>query len=109
MAWQRPLATVSRAVSCGSFGRVSSSVSPGSFQSVSTVLVLPRFSLHCRQTTLSLQFCIQNFSPSSGLRAALRSSRAGPALGIVELSRHAKGSHDTSTRPGHAAVADLLD
>src|SRR5699024_2871883 len=36
-------------------------------------------------------------------------ARAGPALGIVEPSRHAKGSHDTSTRPGHAAVADLLD
>src|SRR5699024_7792672 len=80
MAWQRPLATVSRAVSCGRS------------QSVSTVLVLRPFSLHCRQTTLSLQFCIQKVSPSSGLRAALRSRVPVPRSASSSLPAMRKGA-----------------
>src|SRR5699024_1866725 len=93
MAWRRPLATVSRAVSCGRF------------QSVSTVLVLRRFSLHCRQTTLSLQFCIQNVPPPAGLRAALRSCVPVPRSASSSLPAMRK---DAMTRRLDLAMLLLL-
>src|SRR5699024_6840600 len=80
MAWQRPLATVSLAVSCGRA------------PSVSTVLVLRPFYLHCRQTTLSLQVCKQTDSPSPGLRAALRSRVAVPRAASSSLAAMRKGA-----------------